>query len=116
MRSTSGVQWKQAGLRCAGTAGVTGEKNGTKTHCILRKCVLQWFWGMWSWSCVEVAVKTRGFLWTRNIVSYGVPRSVAETLRVNQPILFSGRIRHVGLFLGTICNALEIDQATLKVQ
>jgi len=65
---------------------------------------------------VEVAIEPRGPLWARDIVLYGVPRSVAETLRVNQPILFSGRIRHIGLFLGTICNPLEIDQATLKVQ
>lgn len=54
-----------------------------------------------------------GLLWSRDIEIVGVSKDQAFHLRKEQKVGFSGTIREVGTFLGTICNPLVIEDGTV---
>jgi hypothetical protein len=54
-----------------------------------------------------------GLLWTRDIEIADIPEDLAFRLSKRQKITFSGTIRKVGIFLGSICNPISIESATI---
>jgi hypothetical protein len=65
---------------------------------------------------IWIANEPRGFLWSPQMQLYGVPTEVAASLNVNQRVIFTGKIREVGTFLGQICAGLAIDVTTFIPQ
>jgi hypothetical protein len=54
-----------------------------------------------------------GLLWSRNVEIVGVEQEQALRLRKEQKVTFSGTIREVGNFFGSICNPITIENATI---
>ena len=57
-----------------------------------------------------------GLFWSRDIEAYGIPDEIATKLSKEQPVRLSGTIREVGLFLGTACNPIDVENATIVVE
>jgi hypothetical protein len=55
-----------------------------------------------------------GLLWVRDIRIVGVPEDRALSLNKKQKVTFSGTIRGIGTFLGSICNPVVIGDATIE--
>ena len=67
-------------------------------------------------SSIEIAMEARGgnpFIWLRQIELLDVPVSIAQTLKVNQPVRFSGVITTGAHFSGLLCDPLFLGQANL---
>jgi hypothetical protein len=62
---------------------------------------------------VELADDRSGLFWARDIEVRGVPAEIAVPLRVEQPVLLSGRIAQVDVSFGSLCNPVIVDTATL---
>jgi hypothetical protein len=49
----------------------------------------------------------------RDLEILGVPRDIAVALNVEQQITFSGTIKSVDMFMGNICNPINVIEATI---
>jgi hypothetical protein len=54
-----------------------------------------------------------GLLWSRDIEIVGISKDQALRLKKEQKVTFSGTIRKIGVFLGSICNPLTIEDGTI---
>lgn len=60
-----------------------------------------------------IAMKPKGFLWTRDIELINIDADQAARLSVEQPVTFSGRIQQVRMAFGAICNPLVIEDVVI---
>lgn len=65
---------------------------------------------------LQLADDKRGLIWARTMEVQGIPPELAAQLNVEQPVLVSGRIAAVDVTFGTLCNPVNIDNATVTAQ
>lgn len=65
---------------------------------------------------VSIAMRPPGgLLWSRQVEINNIPADLALSLNKQQPIVFSGTIREVGLFLGQPCNPIHVENADIHL-
>ena len=64
---------------------------------------------------VSINMDPGGIMRARQIEIMGLPADVAA-LKVDQKVVFSGKIDKIDIMFGTVCNPMTLTEATLKAQ